>query len=186
MAPRDSVGGRGVPGRTKRKASVWGRRKRTMSISRNEDVAAQKTDAERRQEEAHDKINQLKFNVLVEEFDLEVEARVSAMRAHAEALAAGLDAALRVEILKLPHKVRTMKMKDFKEIYGGDIGNVIQEDIDTLTQDSSIFISQTSKSLQDIADLTTQPAIAERAKMEVLQKLQSIQEQTLMLMNSLQ
>eukprot|EP00241_Pyramimonas_parkeae_P004834 CAMPEP_0114224566 /NCGR_PEP_ID=MMETSP0058-20121206/177_1 /TAXON_ID=36894 /ORGANISM="Pyramimonas parkeae, CCMP726" /LENGTH=373 /DNA_ID=CAMNT_0001335053 /DNA_START=209 /DNA_END=1330 /DNA_ORIENTATION=- len=70
-----------------------------------------------------------RVGALLEELELEVDARCSSLKAFAQDMVAALRNEFRVQLLKLPKKVRSMPMSEFRDKYAGDINAVLLEDI---------------------------------------------------------
>ncbi|KAK3236208.1 hypothetical protein CYMTET_53638 [Cymbomonas tetramitiformis] len=68
---------------------------------------------------------------LVEELELEVEARCASLMASAKDKVEALRNEFQVQLMKLPKKVRELPMKDFRLDFSGDIKAVLLEDINS-------------------------------------------------------
>ncbi len=64
---------------------------------------------------------------LLQELEIELQEKMSQMRALADRLALRLDSSFQCELLKLPKAVRTMTMRDFCVQYGGDVDEAIKQ-----------------------------------------------------------
>eukprot|EP01088_Endostelium_zonatum_P011426 TRINITY_DN25561_c0_g1_i1.p1 TRINITY_DN25561_c0_g1~~TRINITY_DN25561_c0_g1_i1.p1 ORF type:complete len:132 (+),score=36.28 TRINITY_DN25561_c0_g1_i1:127-522(+) len=74
-----------------------------------------------------------KLLALLDEFDVEVQARANRLRVQAtQELKMSLMNQLHLELVKVPQRIRTMTMKEFCEKYNGDINQVYQKEIENL------------------------------------------------------
>jgi len=63
----------------------------------------------------------LKCDAILSEFDHEVETKCKQMRSQAEHLSLSIHNALQVEMMKLPKRIRAMKMKDLLQQHHNDL-----------------------------------------------------------------
>lgn len=73
---------------------------------------------------------------IVAELELEVQARCEALRSFSEQTALSLQNAYRVEVLKLPKRVRSMSIRQFYDRYAGDVDAVLLQDIRKKVEES--------------------------------------------------
>eukprot|EP00232_Nephroselmis_pyriformis_P012190 CAMPEP_0182882148 /NCGR_PEP_ID=MMETSP0034_2-20130328/17606_1 /TAXON_ID=156128 /ORGANISM="Nephroselmis pyriformis, Strain CCMP717" /LENGTH=129 /DNA_ID=CAMNT_0025015221 /DNA_START=36 /DNA_END=421 /DNA_ORIENTATION=- len=67
---------------------------------------------------------------LLEELDMEIEDRIKAVQGMAEGAAMQLRSEFSMSIMKLPKKVRSMPLSEFREQYAGDISSVILKEVE--------------------------------------------------------
>jgi hypothetical protein len=79
---------------------------------------------------------------MVQELDLEIDARCEALRAFASTLKLALRTQLQLELMKLPKRIKMMKMKDYLQEHGGLAQNVLMS-AKKPSSASNAFVMQT-------------------------------------------
>eukprot|EP00189_Rhodosorus_marinus_P002560 CAMPEP_0113958050 /NCGR_PEP_ID=MMETSP0011_2-20120614/3128_1 /TAXON_ID=101924 /ORGANISM="Rhodosorus marinus" /LENGTH=414 /DNA_ID=CAMNT_0000968717 /DNA_START=81 /DNA_END=1325 /DNA_ORIENTATION=+ /assembly_acc=CAM_ASM_000156 len=87
------------------------------------------------------------IDTIIAEMDVEVQARCDALRSLAEQVALSLQNAFRVEMLKLPRRVRGMSVRQFYENYAGDVDAILMHDIRKTVEESIAMESRKSSGL---------------------------------------
>jgi len=72
-----------------------------------------------------------KVESIIDELDIEVDARCAELKSLAKSAAFSVKNMFRVQMMKIPKKVRALTLNDFQKQYGGDIDAVLLKDIET-------------------------------------------------------
>ncbi|KAA8496683.1 hypothetical protein FVE85_0412 [Porphyridium purpureum] len=68
---------------------------------------------------------------IMEEIDVEIDARCSELRTLSQNAAFSIRNAYRVQMMKLPRKVRSLPLREFVQEYGGQLNNVLLKDMES-------------------------------------------------------
>ena len=75
----------------------------------------------------------------MEDIRRDIETKCSALQAFAEEAALALRSELKIQLLKMPKKVRNMPLKDFLSNFAGDINKVIVDELKDIVPPSLVL-----------------------------------------------
>eukprot|EP00884_Botryococcus_braunii_P008264 jgi/Botrbrau1/17439/Bobra.0054s0029.1 len=101
---------------------------------------------------------------ILQRLEDEVQVRVNKIKSVATSAAAAIQNHFRVQLLKLPKKVRSMPVTQFREEFSGDIAAAVLQDLTSRLEASKVVSSQTLatalKNQRDRGAIAETPAVA--------------------------